>query len=217
MKQEIRDKRNLEKYVQQMVELKARLSHLKENPAGKGDRFAIENSALHIRKIIELFAFSLMSLHKEEYKRYRQSSGADFLKDWNGRDILYNLTNLNPDMFFKPIEKQLKVQPDGVKSVTLKDEKSVYTIKRLSKLYDRCGGILHVSNPWKHCNKIESFSGELPSITQKLLSTFEDQTIMVNHWDSGESTVVIVTLTGVNSSPSYHLALGAGNFGFGTV
>ncbi len=217
MKQEIRDKRNLEKYVQQMIELKARLAHLKSNPAGKEDRFGVENSALHIRKIIELFAFSLMSLQKEEYKKYRKSSGADFLKDWNGREILYHLTNLNPDMFFKPIEKEIQVQPDGVKGVALKDEKSVYTIKRLSKLYDRCGGILHVSNPWKNCNKIESFSGELPSITEKLLSTFEDQAILVNHWDSGESSVVIVTLTGANSSPSYHLALGNGNFGFGSV
>jgi len=217
MKKEIRDRRNLEKYVQQMTELKARLSHLENNPAGKDDRFSIENSALHIRKIIELFAFSLMSLQKEEYKNYRKSSGADFLKDWNGRDILYNLTSLNPDMFFKPIEKEAQVQPDGVKRMILKDDKEVYTIKRLSKLYERCGGILHVTNPWKNCNKVESFSGELPSITKKLLSTFEDQSILVNHWDSGESTVVIVTLTGVNSNPSCHLALGNGNFGFGTV
>ena len=217
MMREIRAQINLEKYVQQMVELKARLSYLKEKPPSKEDRFSIENAALHIRKIIELFAFSLMSLQKEEYKKYRNSAGADFLKDWNGRDILNNLANLNPDMFFKPTDKEIQIQADGVRNVQLRDETEVYTIKRLNKLYERCGGVLHVSNPWKDCNKVESFGGELPSITKKLLSTFEDQTILVNHWDSVESTVVIVTLTGANGSPAYHLALGNGNFCFGKV
>ena len=217
MKHEIRDIKNLEKYVQQMVELKARLAYLEERKPSKEDRFGVENAALHIRKIIELFAFSLMSLQKDAYKEYRNSAGADFLKDWNGRDILNNLTKLNPDMFFNPIKKEKQIQADGAKSIQLMDERDVYTVKRLNKLYERCGGVLHVSNPWKNCNKIESFSGELPSIIRKLASTFEDQAILVNHWDSNESTAVIVTLTGHNRNPSYSLALSNGNFGFGKV
>jgi hypothetical protein len=69
----------------------------------------------------------------------------------------------------------------------------------------------------KNCNKIESFSGELPSIVRKLTATFENQAILVNHWDSNESTVVILTLSDSNGIPSYVLALGAGNFGIGEV
>jgi hypothetical protein len=149
MKSEIRDKKNLDKYLQQMVELKARLAHLKVLMISKGDRFSAESSALHIRKIIELFAFSLMSLQKDAYREFRNLAGADFIKDWNGRDILNNLAKLYPDLLFRPIEKEVGIQPDGTKNIVFMKEVEVYTVKRLNKLYERCGGVLHVSNPWK--------------------------------------------------------------------
>lgn len=207
---EIRDRKNLEKYVQQMLELKARLSYIKEN-GSKKDRFQIENTALHIRKIIETFAFSLMSLQKDSYRKYRESANADFLNDWNGREILNNLLKLNPDLFFEPIQKEIRAV-DGTKVIQPLDKKQVYSIKQLSKLYERCGGILHVSNPWKNCKKIESFGGELPRIIERLSLTFEDQSILVNHWKSNISTAVIVTLTGQGGNPSIYLAVSDGNF-----
>ncbi|PVZ72288.1 hypothetical protein [Pelagibaculum spongiae] len=214
MKREIRDRKNLEKYTQQMGELKERLEFLKSYKNTKKDRFLVENSALHVRKIVELFAFSLMSLQKDLYKVYRQNAGIDFLKDWNGRDILTKLISLNPDCYFKPIRRELMVKPNGVKEITFIDEKECYTVKRLGRLYERCGGVLHVTNPWKSCNKTESFHGELPSIIRKLVATFENQSILVNHWQSQDSTVVLVHLAGEAGKPSYSLAEGGGNFRF---
>ena len=186
-----RDQKNLERYLLQMTELKSRLGFISTYENKIKDRFVVEMTALQIRKIIELIAFSLISIHHETYKKYRANVGEDFINDWNGRDIINNLLKLNPDFLFKPILKEVLVQPDGTKDLQLQNEKECYTLKRLSKLYDRCGGILHVMNPWKNCNKVESFHGELKSIIKKLNATFEDHVILINHWSQNQSTAVI--------------------------
>jgi hypothetical protein len=214
---DIRDSKNLKIYLEQLGEIKIRLEHIANYINEDKDRFVIEFHALQVRKIIELVAFSLLAIHSTNYKDFRAKVGIDFTNDWNGRDIITNVLKLNPDMFFRAVYNGFTKQQDGTKQLKLREESECYTLKRLVKLYDRCGGILHVSNPWNNSNKIESFHNELPSIIKKLESTLSDHVVLVNHWKCGESTVVVFTLSGTDGKPSYSLAAAPGNFTFGNI
>jgi hypothetical protein len=214
MIEDIRNSNNLKIYLEQLEEVKARLSFVAAYSNEEQDRFLIESHALQIRKLIELIAFSLMAIHRVKYKEYREKSGKDFKNDWNGRDIITNIMSLNPDMFFRASEKGCNLQNDGTKQVQLKSEKDCYTLKRLAKLYNRCGGILHIENPWKQSSKIEQFHNELPSIVRKLSSTLQDHVVLVNHWNNNESTALLFTLGCKDEKPTYALSQAPGNFAF---
>jgi hypothetical protein len=214
MIEDIRNSKNLKIYLEQMEEVKARLEFISNYSNPERDRFVIETHALQIRKLIELLAFSLMAIHQTKYKGFREKVGQDYTKDWNGRDIITNLLKINPDMFFRASEKQPLILDDGTKQIQLKPEKECYTLKRMAKLYDRCGGVLHVANPWKESNKIDSFHHELPSIIEKLNNTLLNHIVLVNHWDEKESTAVLFTLCDNGEKPTYALAEAPGNFSF---
>lgn len=201
-------------YLEQLKEVKARLSFVEAYSNERKDRFVIESHALQLRKLIELIAFSLMAIHKVKYKEYREGAGKDFRNDWSARDIIISILDLNPDMFFRASEKGFSLQNDGTKQVQLKPEKECYTLKRLAKLHNRCGGILHVENPWKQSTKVDQFHNELPSIIRKLSNTIQDHVVLVNHWDHEESTVLLFTLSGKDEIPTYALAQAPGNFTF---
>lgn len=182
MIRDIRNSKNLKTYLEQLEEVKARIHFVSSYSNLSANRFEIETHALQIRKIIELMSFALLAIHREEYSNYREKAGIDFKSDWNGRDIIYNILKLNPDMFFKPINPEHREHSIGFNQLKLRDEKECYTLKKISKIYDGCGGILHIENPWKRTNKIDQFHSELPSIIKKLKNTLEAHAVMVNHW-----------------------------------
>lgn len=214
---DIRNSKNLKVYLEQLEEVKARLSFVASYSNEKRDRFVIESHALQIRKLIELIAFSLIAIHRVKYEEYREKVGKDFKNDWNGKDIITNIMSLNPDMFFRASEKGFNLQSDGTKQVQLKPEKDCYTLKRLAKLHSRCGGVLHVENPWKKSSKVEQFHNELPSIIKKLSNTLQDHVVLVNHWNNNESTALLFTLGSKDETPTYALSQAQGNFAFGST
>jgi hypothetical protein len=214
MIEDIRNSKNLQVYLEQLGEVKSRLSFIESYSNEENNRYLIESHALQIRKLIELLAFSLMAIHKGKYQEFRGNAGRDFKNDWNGKDILKAILSLNPDMFFRATEKGLSLQEDGSKKIQIKPEVDCYTLKRLGKLYDRCGGILHVENPWKKSSKIDQFHAELPSIIKKLKNTLQDHVVVVNHWDQEESTALLFTLNDKEKIPTYALSQAPGNFAF---
>lgn len=214
---DIRNSNNLKIYLEQLEEIKIRLAYICAYSNDSKDRFIIESHALQVRKLIELVSFSLMAIHKTKYKDFRNSIGKDFRDDWNGKDIITNILSLNPDMFFKPSEKGFSLQSDGTKQIQLKHETQCYTLKRLVKLYQRCGGVLHIENPWKKSTKVDQFHMELPSIISKLKNTLQDHIVLVNHWDQSESTAIVFSLNEPNTNPTYALAQASGNFTFASA
>ncbi|BDP35023.1 hypothetical protein ACEWAO_19585 [Vibrio parahaemolyticus] len=213
MIKDLRAQKNLKLYIDLLEEVKSRVEFVSSSLESSADRFKIETNALQVRKVIELIAFALLSLHQSEYQKFRENSGRDFSKDWNGRDIITNVMKLNPDMFFRT-SKGFVVQEDGTKQIQLENLKNCYTLKQLTNLYKRCGGVLHVANPWSTSNKVNSFQAELPSIIHKLRYTLNEHVVLVNHWRESESTAVIFTMGCSNIKPSYALATSLGNFQF---
>jgi hypothetical protein len=111
------------------------------------------------------------------------------------------------------VHKKTILQEDESKQIEMRAVEEYYTLKQLAKLYERCGGILHVENPWNNSNKIDSFHQELPLIIRKLRTTIVDHVILFNHWKSQQSTMLIFSLNDANE-PSCSLAHGEGNFTF---
>jgi len=72
MIEDIRNSKNLKVYLEQLEEVKARLSYVEDYSNEEKDRFVIESHALQLRKLIELIAFSLMAIHRIKYKEYRE-------------------------------------------------------------------------------------------------------------------------------------------------
>jgi hypothetical protein len=217
MIEDIRNSHNLKVYLEQLEEIKIRLTYICAYSNESRDRFIIESHTLQVRKLIELVSFSLMANHKTKYKDFRSSVGKDFKDDWNGRDIITSILSLNPDMFFKPSEKGFSIQNDGTKQIQLMPEMQCYTLKRLAKLYNRCGGVLHVDNPWNKSTKVEQFHTELPSIISKLKNTLQNHIVLFNHWEQSESTAIVFSLNEPNISPTYALAQAHGNFTFASA
>ncbi|MEN9657349.1 MAG: hypothetical protein RL571_814 [Pseudomonadota bacterium] len=214
---DIRNILNLNIYLEQLEEIKIRLAYISAYSNESKDRFVIESHALQIRKLTELVSFSLLAIHKTKYKVFRSNAGKDFRNDWNGRDIITNILLLNPDMFFKPSEKGFSLQRDGTKQIQLKPENQCYTLKLLAKLYDRCGGVLHIENPWKKSTKVDQFHADLPSIISKLNNTLQDHIVLVNHWNQSESTAIVFSLNENDIKPTYVLAQASGNFAFSSA
>jgi len=209
---DIRNEKNLTIYLEQLKEVKSRLNYVSNYENKEEDQFITESYALHIRKLIELLAFSLVAVNKSKYMLYRSNVDRDYTKDWNGRDIISNVLALNPDLFFKPCKNVHSLENSGVKQIQLRTEKDCYSLKRLGKLYDRCGGVLHVENPWRNSNRIRQFHVELPTIAEKLKRTLQDHVLLMNHWDQGQSSALIFTLGYLDEKPTYALAVGDGNF-----
>ena len=75
MIEDIRNSKNLSVYLEQLEEVKARLSFVSAYSNEEKDRFVIESCALQIRKLIELIAFSLIAIHRIRYEDYRDKAG----------------------------------------------------------------------------------------------------------------------------------------------
>ena len=97
----------------------------------------IEFEALQIRKLLELVAYASLVSNREAYEAVRK----DIAKDWHAERILKKVKLVNPNFYSVPLDS---------------DRPSIggfLTRKQFSKLYDRCGGILHVKNPFSKSKK----------------------------------------------------------------
>jgi hypothetical protein len=137
---------DIEKYCLQMEEVKSRIAFLESVlegliSLGRND-FDAELLAVHIRKILELIAFSSMIANKDQYSLLHQN----FAKHWNAKDLLDRLESINPDFYPLPVKIE-SVNSEGVKNLQ-PIEKKYLTKNQFISLYDRCSSLLHTKNPY---------------------------------------------------------------------
>ncbi|WP_217267440.1 hypothetical protein, partial [Vibrio parahaemolyticus] len=63
MIKDLRAQKNLKLYIDLLEEVKSRVEFVSSSLESSADRFKIETNALQVRKVIELIAFALLSLH----------------------------------------------------------------------------------------------------------------------------------------------------------
>lgn len=207
-----RSKKQIALYLEQMQEIKHRIAYIKSNLAEGIGRIEIESLALQIRKIIELIAFSQISIHMSNYRNRRSFVGKSYESDWNARSIFNNVKSLDQDSYPIPLDPEFKIMPDSTKHFEKLEKSSYLSEKQLLKLYERCGGLLHADNPWKPTgNKYNNFVKDLPHKLEQIKGLLNYHAVLVNHWDEKITTTLLIAMNSLNELPIYHVGYGEGN------
>ena len=103
----------------------------------------IEFMCLQIRKILELISLgSLVANHKEF-----EEQKVKYHKFWHAERILNDIEQLNPNFFPRPIIEKYSDDPKVAKQIVDKTD-GFLTRKEFSKVYEKCGKIMHADNPF---------------------------------------------------------------------
>jgi len=127
----------------------------------------VECVFLQFRKILELIAFGSLVANKIEFSK----TYSEFSKCWNANYLFRDLERVNPAFYPIPvIEKPKPGYP-----VELEFKKEEYLKKKdFLKLYEKCGKILHSTNPYDaridYSQYEQSIQGWLTKITRLLSS-----------------------------------------------
>jgi len=138
---------DVDKYRNVMEEIKARVlvisSFIKEVRTTGNDVTDAEFISLQFRKILELIALGSMVSNKEKYSEIR----VRFERDWNAKNIIGDLSRINPEFYPRPVIKTESADP--AVDYHFEQIKSGYLSKtEFLKLYEKCGGLLHAENPF---------------------------------------------------------------------
>lgn len=195
-----------------MSELKFRLEHMEELNGKKFSRIEIENIALQVRKIIEVIAFSSITLHRKKYSDYRSEAGNNYETDWNAKTIFNTVTKVNGDYYPISLNPEFS-NNNGAKHFDRIEGKESYNEKQLVRLYDRCGGLLHACNPWgEGDSKFNNFGSDIPKVISGLRKTFAFHAVVVNHFKENASTALIIILNEKDQDPMYYVGGADGNY-----
>lgn len=170
------------KYCKCMEELKRRLNVINgivtgHSPLGHED-FDGEIACLHLRKSLELIAFSSLSAHNEAYTQAYN----DFYSNWNAKRLLSKIEKIHPGFYPKPV-KFSQVGDGGVKQFG--DVKEGFlTHEDFVFLYGKCSEILHTRNPFKLDPRIVNFERSISEWATRIQRLFDIHYIqLVNTMD----------------------------------
>jgi hypothetical protein len=138
---------DMQKYADLMMEVKNRISSIDFLLTRKGHALfkatTIESVALQMRKVLELIAFGSLVANKEKYSAAYEK----FASHWNARLMLRDLERVNPDFYPQPMIEVPTSDPKAVHQ--LKERQPDYlTDDEFEKVYEKCGALLHASNPY---------------------------------------------------------------------
>ena len=144
-----------------MLEIEKRIETIEDLYAGRHsttyDVTTIESICLQFRKVLELIAFSSLITHKDSYIKVR----ADIRRDWHADRILKKVEQLNENFYPVPLT-------DPKYSAKPFKRGGYLTRKQFSKLYDKCGDILHARNPFDRYNKPLAFQRKVPDYVSRI-------------------------------------------------
>ena len=137
-----------------------------------------ESICLQIRKILELIALSSLVANKDAYAKNRKK----FATDWHAKRILADIAVINPD--FYPIPSQQVLDANTGKVIKTKKIDSGYLTKQeFENIYDRCGGLLHATNPFSKQKDIENFLKIVPTWMERIMKLLNHHQIQLTQED----------------------------------
>lgn len=183
IKDEILKDVQISKYVDFMAEIKYRIKRLTPfceefYMSNKNiDEILLECICLQIRKILELIAMSCLVCNKQAFI----DTKTEFQKLWKGKDIIKTVNKYNKHVFpiasykFTLIDKNDKEWYQ--KLIPL--NQGLLNTKLFEKIYDKCGYILHIKNPYsKKRIDLKYYCENIPKWIDCFLSTYGIHTVV---------------------------------------
>ena len=151
----------------------------------------IEFMTLQIRKIIEHIAMGNLIANKELYEEY----SAKFSSHWNARYIFRDLERFNSKFYPEPVKS------DNTKEVGewITIDEDYLTINDAIKIYEKCGGLLHASNPYGSQINANYYQEKMPIWYKKIMNLLNQHLI---HMVDGEH-IFFITMNGDGNPQGY--------------
>ena len=130
----------------------------------------IEFMTLQIRKIIEHIAMANLIVNKDLYSRYNEK----FASNWNARCIFRGIEKINPRFYPEPVKTNNNTIPKQwikVDNYLTKDE--------AVDVYDKCGALMHVSNPYRAQIDINYYDSHIHIWYNKILNLLNQHIIQL--------------------------------------
>tara|TARA_R110000764_G_C11003280_1_gene382425 strand:+ start:134 stop:868 length:735 start_codon:yes stop_codon:yes gene_type:complete len=154
----------LENYISCLTDIKKRtevIRRILNNIVLEDDVVTVEILALQFRKVFELIALTGIVANREKYAEINK----DFHKNYHARNIIKSLKEINPDFFPVPVRgEKTGTYNNGQHSnyVMEKLGKGALTENQLTNYWDRCGSLLHATNPYGEPKKIKQTLKVMP-------------------------------------------------------
>lgn len=133
-------------YLANMEDIKSRLAVVDRLTEGNltlhRDDFDYEIACIHLRKTLELIAYSSIIANKDDYSRVHSK----FSSHYRAKFILTEVEKINADFYPKPVYLE-SMSETGVKHLAFVTD-GFLTRDEFEALYDRCSDVLHVWNPY---------------------------------------------------------------------
>ncbi|WPC04101.1 hypothetical protein SBP02_15150 [Pseudomonas benzenivorans] len=179
------ESKNRRKYASMMRECRYRIETLRDFTSGKTHctylQTTIESEALQLRKLLELIAYSSLVSYQEAYRSVR----SDIAKDWHAARILRKIEGINPEFYPIPISGWNKKGWNKIRGGYL-------TRKQFETLYDKCGTMLHIQNPFKKGKSSLAFHKKVPEYLDRIESLLAEH--VVNLAESEELVHVLAPM-----------------------
>lgn len=134
-------------YCNCMEDVKRRLAVVRAIGSGHSllgrEDFDGEVAGLHLRKSLELIAFSSLVAHKDAYAQAHE----DFSSHWSAKRLLSKMEKIHPDFYPKPVAFS-QSDSRGVKQLVDVNE-GFLSREEFVFLYDKCSEVLHTWNPFR--------------------------------------------------------------------
>lgn len=117
----------------------------------------IELMCLQIRKILELISMGSLVVNQEEF----EAIGKKYAQYWNARLILQDIERLNPDFYPIAIQEVPSKRPGVSNDLQIKTA-GFLTRKDFIKVYEKCGKMMHASNPFGSQSDFDYYSSMIP-------------------------------------------------------
>lgn len=190
---------NPEKYLAVLVEIKRRVKVVGDIiTADSRLRYratSIETACLQIRKVLELIAFGSLIANVRIYSAQHRK----FAEHWNAKLMLKDMTRVNPNFYPSPIiQKPSAIS--GIHMDWIAREKDFLTKDDFLHAYEKCGGIMHASNPYGATTDFDAYQADLIQWRKKIINLLNAHTMELVEDD----LIYLFQMSPDDQAPTYH-------------
>ncbi len=166
---------DMAKYCSLMEEIKRRMNVVQHFVAGTHKTLYLETTVetiwLQIRKVLELVALGSLVANES---LYRQTS-EKISQQWNSKRIMGDIDKINPDFYPKPI---IQGPGNDIVASVWEDRVDDYLDREeFAEFYDKCGRIMHASNPFGEAVDYEDYDSKTDYFTARIVNLLSAHTI----------------------------------------